>query len=77
MAHHRHTALMTQARSQLIPIGSAGAYHCVQRCVRRAFLCGVDHYTQQSFEHRKTWVEDRLALVAECFAVAIHAYAVI
>ena len=67
---------MTQARSQLIPIGSAGVYHCVQRCVRRAFLCGVDHYTQQSFEHRKTWVEDRLTLVAECFAVAIHAYAV-
>ncbi|MGH8051992.1 MAG: transposase [Arenimonas sp.] len=44
--------------------------------MRRAFLCGVDHYTHQSFEHRKLWVEDRLHLVAECFAVAIHAYAV-
>ena len=67
---------MTQARSQLIPLGSPGIYHCVQRCVRRAFLCGEDHYTGQSFEHRKTWVEDRLSLVADCFAVAIHAYAV-
>ncbi|MEO8000276.1 MAG: hypothetical protein ABI644_00260, partial [Arenimonas sp.] len=67
---------MTQARSQLITPDTAGTYHCVQRCVRRAFLCGIDHYTNQSFEHRRVWVEDRLHLVAECFAVAIHAYAV-
>ena len=67
---------MTSARSALIPPGSAGAYHCVQRCVRRAFLCGEDRYTGQSFEHRKDWVQQRLGLLAECFAVAIHAYAV-
>lgn len=67
---------MTSARSALIPPGLSGAYHCVQRCVRRAFLCGEDRYTGQSFEHRKDWVEQRLQLLAECFAVAIHAYAV-
>jgi REP element-mobilizing transposase RayT len=67
---------MTQARSQLVPPGSDGTYHCVQRCVRRAFLCGLDAYTGQSFEHRKRWVEERLRLLAECFAVSIHAYAV-
>ncbi len=67
---------MTQARSQLVPPGSDGTYHCVQRCVRRAFLCGVDDYTGESFEHRKLWVEERLRLLAECFAVSIHAYAV-
>lgn len=67
---------MTQARSSLIPPGQAGTFHCVQRCVRRAFLCGVDRYTGRSFEHRKDWVEQRLMLLAECFAIAIHAYAV-
>lgn len=67
---------MTTARTALIPPGSAGSFHCVQRCVRRAFLCGQDRYTGQSFEHRKDWVEQRFLLLAECFSVSIHAYAV-
>lgn len=67
---------MTQPRSQLAPPGAPGTFHCIQRCVRRAFLCGVDHYTGQSYEHRKQWVEARIQLLAECFAISIHAYAV-
>ena len=67
---------MTRPRSQLVTPGAEGAFHCVQRCVRRAFLCGIDRYTGQSFEHRKDWVETRILLVGECFAVAIHAYAI-
>ena len=39
---------MTTARSQLIAPGTRGNFHCVQRCVRRAFLCGEDRYTFQS-----------------------------
>jgi hypothetical protein len=67
---------MTQARSQLVSTETPGTYHCIQRCVRRAFLCGVDAYSGQNFEHRKPWIEQRLSLVAACFAAAIHAYAV-
>jgi hypothetical protein len=67
---------MTQARRQLAPPQSPLVVHCVQRCVRRAFLCGVDHYSGQSFEHRKAWVEQRLQHVSACFAVGVHAYAV-
>ena len=51
-------------------------FHCVQRCVRRAFLCGRDAYTGESYEHRKLWVEQRIGALSECFAVAVHAYAV-
>ena len=67
---------MTYARSQLIPAGSRGTFHCVSRCVRRAFLCGQDRYSGQSFEHRRQWVEDRLHELAEIFAVSIWGYAV-
>lgn len=67
---------MTRPRSQLVTPGAQGTFHCVQRCVRRAFLCGTETYTGQSFEHRKDWVETRIRLVGECFAVAIHAYAI-
>lgn len=67
---------MTRPRSQLVVPGAEGTFHCVQRCVRRAFLCGIDSYTGQSFEHRKDWVETRIRLISECFAVAVHAYAI-
>ena len=68
--------IMAQPRSQLVPTDTACTFHCVQRCVRRAFLCGIDDYTGQSFEHRKHWVQDRIALVASCFAADVLAYAV-
>ena len=69
-------APMTYPRSQLIPPGSPGTFHCVSRCVRRAFLCGADSYTGQCFEHRRQWVENRLYELADVFAVAIWGYAV-
>ncbi|WP_386071308.1 transposase [Tahibacter sp. UC22_41] len=67
---------MTTARFHLVPPNSDGCYHCIQRCVRRAFLCGVDSYTGRSFEHRKTWVKERLHRLGRCFAIAVHAYAI-
>jgi len=67
---------MTAARSQLVDSTASGFYHCISRCVRRAFLCGEDALTGRSFEHRKQWVEDRLLALAEIFAVGVYAYAV-
>jgi hypothetical protein len=32
----------------------------IARCVRRAFLCGVDPYTRQDSSHRKEWILDRM-----------------
>ena len=44
--------------------------------MRRAFLCGKDHYSGQDYEHRRQWVVDRLAMLAEVFAIDLCAYAV-
>ena len=44
--------------------------------MRRAWLCGIDGYTDKSFEHREPSVEARINQLAEIFAVGIHTYAV-
>jgi len=67
---------MTRARNQLISLETTPYYHCISRCVRRAFLCGEDSLTGKSFEHRKTWVIERLKELADVFAIDICAYAV-
>ena len=37
----------TYARGQIVVEDMVGVYHCIARCVRRAFLCGIDPYTGQ------------------------------
>ena len=67
---------MATARNRQISLFDAQYYHCISRCVRRAFLCGEDKVTGQSFEHRRGWVEDKLLYLTEVFAIDICAYAV-
>jgi REP element-mobilizing transposase RayT len=64
------------ARSTVVRGGEAGVYHCVTRCVRRAFLCGRDGLTGKDFEHRREWIRGRLRELTEIFAVEVMAYAV-
>lgn len=67
---------MTRARYQQVSLGDTPYYHCICRCVRRAFLCGKDHYSGQDYEHRRQWVVDRLASLVDIFAIDLCAYAV-
>lgn len=67
---------MTRPREVLISLADTPYYHVTSRCVRRAFLCGVDHYSGQSYEHRRQWVVDRIRLLSSLFAIDVCAYAV-
>jgi REP element-mobilizing transposase RayT len=67
---------MTIARCRQISLQHTSYYHCISRCVRRAFLCGKDRYSGKNFEHRRQWLEDRMALLAQVFAIDLLAYAI-
>ncbi|MCW9047560.1 MAG: transposase [Gammaproteobacteria bacterium] len=67
---------MPKPRYTQISLEATPYYHCVSRCVRRAFLCGTDSHTGQSFEHRKDWIESKILELAEVFALDVCAYAV-
>ena len=66
---------MTRARSSLVSVSDTPYYHCIGRCVRRAFLCGQDPVSGRSFDHRKQLILERLALLTEVFAIDLCAYA--
>lgn len=67
---------MTRPRSCLISLAETPWYHVVNRCVRRAFLCGQDAATGQCFEHRRGWIETRIRELASVFTIDVAAYAV-
>lgn len=67
---------MTRPRSSLISLADTPWYHVVNRCVRRAFLCGHDTHTGKTFEHRRGWIETRIRELASVFTIDVAAYAV-
>jgi len=61
---------MAIARTRQINASVARWYHCVSRCVRRAFLL------EEGATDRKAWIEHRIEELAQIFAVAVGEFAV-
>jgi putative transposase len=67
---------MTMPRSQYVQDGQEGLFHCFNRCVRRAFLCGFDSVTGRDFSHRKELLAKRLQFLASVFAIDVCGFAI-
>ncbi len=61
---------MPTPRRVVVNQDQPGFYHCISRCVRRAYLCG------EGYEHRRQWIQDRLRELADLFAIEVAGYAV-
>lgn len=67
---------MTRARYQQVSLADTPYYHCISRCVRRAYLCGDDPVSGRNFDHRKRWLVDLVKQLSARFAVDVCAYAI-
>jgi len=74
--HQLKELTMPKPRHTQISLDATPYYHCVSRCVRRAFLCGKDTSNGQCYEHRRQWIEDKLLALGNVFAIDICAYAI-
>ena len=67
---------MPKPRECQISLIDTPYYHVCSRVVRKAFLCGVDESTGKSYEHRRTWVQERIHTLSQVFSMDVCAYAV-
>lgn len=65
------------ARSEQFDPHDVSVFHCINRCVRRCFLCGVDPLTETNYEHRRAWIEQRLEFLAGCFGIDVIGFSIL
>ena len=56
--------------------GRLSVVHCINRCVRRAYLCGQDPVTGTDYEHRRELIRQRLEFLAGIMGIEVFGYLV-
>ena len=63
-------------RKEIIDESQVGVYHCINRCVRRAFLCGQDPVSGRNYDHRKLQIQQRLEMLAGEFGIDVLGFTI-
>lgn len=66
---------MARARSEQIDLNVTSYYHCYVRCVRKAYLCGLNDEGKDC-NHRRGWIANQLKKLPQYFAIDVVSYAV-
>jgi REP element-mobilizing transposase RayT len=64
-------------RNEVFTAGELGLVHVVQRCVRRAWLAGVDAVSGKDFSFRREWIRRRMEALASVMAIDVLTYAIL
>jgi hypothetical protein len=67
---------MTQPRRHLVDLSVSKIYHCISRCVRQLSLLDGPSGDHGSSTSRKEWIEQRLKVLSESFAISVAEYAI-
>ena len=63
-------------RRDVLTAGEIQVVHCINRCVRRAYLCGQDPLTGTDYEHRRELIRQRLEFLAGIMGIEVLGYSV-
>src|SRR6056297_2831787 len=63
-------------RAEVFQASEIAIVHTVQRCVRRAFLAGVDEQSGKDYSFRKEWIRRKMESLASVFSIDVLTYSV-
>ena len=63
-------------RRETVDPYEVAVYHCVSRCVRRAYLLGKDPYNGNDYSDRKEWIEELTREFVQFFAIDLISLAI-
>ena len=64
-------------RTEMCAFEEVQAFHLINRCVRRTYLCGKDRRSGKDYSHRKAWIRERLEELAGIFGIDVLGFAVL
>ena len=69
------TGMARTNRRDVLADGKIQVVHCINRCLRRTYLCGQDPLTGADYEHRRELIRQRMESLAGIIGIAVLGYA--